>query len=127
MRDERAEAIATIKAALKKRSGKVWSVTGGKGTAWGWLTISAPPARCTWKYRLLPGHLNTCHEDWEAYDDGKPGGYISPAERKELADLLGLDRPIHDQGQLVSSMNWENYIDRANGHMPVQPDYESMD
>jgi hypothetical protein len=39
-----------IKVALKKRSGKDWSVTGGKGTAWGWINIDAPPARRTWQH-----------------------------------------------------------------------------
>ncbi len=124
---ERKEAIAAIKTALKRRSGKTWSVTGGTGTGWGWLTISAPPARCTWKYRLLPGHIDRSHKDWEAYDSGETGWYISPAERQELADLLGLDSPIHDQGQLVDSMNWENWIDRAEGRTPSRPDYRSMD
>src|SRR3712207_4334014 len=34
-----------IKAALVKRSGKQWSVPGGRGTAYGWIRISAPKAR----------------------------------------------------------------------------------
>lgn len=44
----RDETIKAIKAALKKRSGKDWSVTGGRGTAWGWIAITAPPKRRTW-------------------------------------------------------------------------------
>ena len=35
----RDEAIGRIKASLKARSGKAWSVRGGRGTAWGWITI----------------------------------------------------------------------------------------
>jgi hypothetical protein len=46
----RDQAIKRIKAALKRRSGKEWSVRGGKGTAYGWITIDAPPKRRTWKY-----------------------------------------------------------------------------
>lgn len=48
---DRNETIKAIKTALQKCSGKTWSVTGGRGTAWGWLTIDAPPARRTWHRR----------------------------------------------------------------------------
>jgi hypothetical protein len=41
--------IKRIRAALKKRSGKSWSVTGGRGTAYGWIEIDAPPRRRTWR------------------------------------------------------------------------------
>lgn len=51
----RDSAISTIRAALRRRSGKAWSVTGGRGTAWGWITIEAPPARRTWSHRLKAG------------------------------------------------------------------------
>lgn len=44
-------AIKAIRSALKARSGKAWSVRGGTGTAWGWITISAPPKR-TVDYRM---------------------------------------------------------------------------
>jgi hypothetical protein len=41
----RKKAIADIKAALKARSRKEWSVTGGRGTAYSYITISSPPRR----------------------------------------------------------------------------------
>lgn len=63
---DRNEAIARIRAALKKRSGKLWSVRGGSGTAWGWISISAPPARIV-DYRM------------------------TEADSEELKTLLGLD------------------------------------
>jgi hypothetical protein len=44
---DRDETIKQIKTALQRRSGKTWSVTGGRGTDWGWITITAPPKRCT--------------------------------------------------------------------------------
>jgi hypothetical protein len=47
---DRDEAIKRIRAALKRRSGKAWSVTGDRGTAWGWIKIDAPPARRTWRH-----------------------------------------------------------------------------
>lgn len=46
---DRNAVIARIKSALQRRSGKSWSVTGGRGTAWGWITIDAPPTRRTWR------------------------------------------------------------------------------
>ena len=42
---DRDEAITKIRTALKGRSDKRWSVRGGTGTAWGWITITAPPSR----------------------------------------------------------------------------------
>lgn len=39
---------------LKIRSGKAWSVRGGRGTGSGWITISAPPARRTDNHYTSP-------------------------------------------------------------------------
>lgn len=93
---ERDEAIKSIKASLKARSGKAWSVRGGRGTAWGWITISAPPARC-----------------------GK-FGYMTDADRGELAALLGLET-IHQQGEQIpaSGAYRREYADRAAGITPT--------
>lgn len=100
---DRDMAIKLIRDALKKRSGKVWSVTGGRGTAWGWLSIDAPPARRKYDF------------------EGNPGGhYMSPAERKELANLLDKD-VVHHQGESVpaSSNHYREYVDRARGLEPT--------
>lgn len=43
---DRDEAILRIRKALKARTGRAWSVKGGRGTSWGWITVTAPPARC---------------------------------------------------------------------------------
>lgn len=117
---ERNETIKAIKTALQRRSGKTWSVTGGRGTAWGWLKIDAPPARCTWKSRLKAGAVTNRPEDYEEYDTGQPGGYMSPAERLELAKLLGFERPAHFQGYSIAASNdyWQEYLDRAQGKPP---------
>lgn len=116
----RAAVIARIKSALKRRSGKAWSVTGGSGTAYGWLRIDVPPAQRTWKHRLRAGATTTNTEDYEDYDSGQPGGLMSPAARKELALLLGFDRPVHCQGVSIASSNdyYREYIDRAEGRAP---------
>ena len=91
----RDETIQTIKAALKERSGKTWSVTGGRGTAYGWIHIHVPPAK-----RL----------DF---------GSMSDADRAELGALLGVT--VHHQGVSIaaSSAYYREYIDRARGVTPA--------
>ena len=92
---DRDVAIAEIKAALKTRASFPVSVTGGKGTAWGWITIAATP---------------------RALVDGTMTG----AQCKELAELLGLDN-VHSQGELIpaSSGHYREYVDRACGRVPA--------
>lgn len=101
----REEAIKRIKVGLEKRSGKRWSVTGGRGTAWGWLRIDAPPSERTW----------TMQEDKTWIDTGEPRGDMSPSRREELGQLLGHDRPAHPQGESIPSGGsyWDEYIERA--------------
>lgn len=91
---ERNETIQRIRKALKARSGKTWSVTGGRGTSWGWITIEAPPRRMV-------------------------DGETSDTERRELAELLGLPN-VHCQGVSIpaSHDHWREYIDRAEGRTP---------
>lgn len=91
---DRDAVIATIRAELRRRSGKSWSVTGGRGTAWGWITIQAPPAR-------------------------RQGCYMTDADQAKLAALLGL-RNMGPQGVLVPDRkNYRvEYVDRASGRKP---------
>ena len=122
----RNEVIAEIRAALKRRSGKAWSVTGGRGTAYGWLTVTAPPARCTWSHRLKLGESGSKLPDvpgnYEEFDTARPGaGHISPAERAELSALLGLERVYADGWQVPSSNDhYAEALDRANGRPPAK-------
>jgi len=115
----RDEAIRLIRAALKRRSGKLWSVKGGRGTAWGWIEIDAPPARRTWHYV----------ETGEKAEDGLPvyrevhgpiGGHTGPDDRQELQQLLDLDHEPHFQGLSIaaSSDHYQEYVDRAEGRVP---------
>lgn len=119
----RDSAIAAIRTALKKRSGKAWSVTGGRGTAWGWLTIDAPPARRTWAHRPKDG-MGDCPppgaEYWEEHDTGTAGRSMGPADRAELAGLLAVPESQVNGGASIpaSSGHWLEYIDRANGIAP---------
>jgi hypothetical protein len=99
----RNEAITAIKTALKARSKKTWSVTGGRGTAYGWITIDVPPSR----------------RNFDA--DGNPGGfYMSAEDNAELKKLLGLSS-VHHQGVSIpaSNQHYAEYIARANGKKPA--------
>ena len=92
---DRNETIKIIRDALRRRSVRVWSVTGGRGTSWGWLNISAPPARRT------------------------PTGSMTPDDQAELARLLGMEN-VHHQGASIPASNdyYQEYVDRANGREP---------
>ena len=74
----RDEAICAIRAALRERTGQPWSVTGGRGTAWGWITINAPKKR-------RGAHSTLTDED-----------------RATLAEALDLGH-VHDQGVSIPS------------------------
>ena len=101
--DNRDTAVRAIREALKRRSGKYWSVTGGKGTAWGWIKISAPPGRCTGQWRLKPLCVVDRPENYEWYDSGQPGRSMTPADGSELGKLMGHDRPVSDYVSVAAS------------------------
>jgi hypothetical protein len=99
----RDEAVKLIRAGLRRRTGKAWSVTVGRGTTWGWITVESPPRRQT---------------DWH----GQPkvgGGAMSEAEAAELAAALGLPA-VHSQGLSIPEGpdNYREYVDRAEGRVP---------
>lgn len=117
---DRDEAVARIRKALRQRTGRTWSVTGGRGTAWGWITIDAPPARRTMHSRLKPMARSTSPTDYEMVDTGEPGGYMTPEDQKILGDALGLTDRAHHQGVSIpaSSAYYEEYVARAEGRTP---------
>jgi hypothetical protein len=108
---DRDEAIARIRTALKSRSGRAWSVKGGRGTAWGWIKISAPPARLVCG---RPGIGKACGPDCT---HGRY--YMADDDMTVLALLLGKDA-IHFQGESIpaSSDYRREYVDRAEGRAP---------
>lgn len=95
--DGRDETIRRIRAGLKARSGKAWSVRGGDGTAWGWIEISSPPRRCVGEY-----------------------GYMSLEDRAELSNLLGGAKIIDPRGISVPASNafYTEFTDLAEGRPP---------
>lgn len=117
---DRASVIRRISAALKARSGKAWSVTGGKGTAYGWLRIDAPPKARTWHHRPTEG-MEDVPGAYIEVEDGGAYGHTGPELRAELAQLLGLPS-VHHQGVSVPASNdhYREYIDRAEGRTPAK-------
>jgi hypothetical protein len=117
--NSRDDAIRRIREALKRRSGKAWSVTGGRGTAWGWIKVDAPPARQTWRWVLPDGQADVS-ANYRERDTGRQGGHTSPDERAELARLLGFD-VMYFRGASIpaSSAYYAEYTDRAEGRTPA--------
>ncbi len=91
----RDETIKAIRAALKSRSTTAWSVKGGRGTAWGWITIEVAPR-------------------------ARRNGYMTAAQRVELRRLLDLDRVVHIQGLEIPASHdyYDEYVARAEGRTP---------
>lgn len=117
---DRDEAIKAIRVALKRRTGVAWSVTGGRGTAWGWITITAPPKRRTAKWLKREGAPvgNGRASDYELVDTGVPQefGYVTPADLVTLGEALGLER-VHEQGvDIPAGTDYRiEYVARAEG------------
>jgi hypothetical protein len=135
---DRNPVLARIKAALKRRSGKVWSVTGGRGTAWGWLKIASPKARlgCA-RLHDFDYRTDECKNGCGSRRHGERtgidawhctahvctpncyGGEMTPEDRAELQALLGLD-DVHQQGVSIMASHdaYAEYVDRAEGREP---------
>ena len=113
--------IKTIRTNLRRRSGKDWSVKGGRGTAWGWIEIDAPPRRCTWTFVDVTGERDEFgnQRDEEVNDPSRRYGHMSPDDRKELARLLGLET-VHFQGvSIPASTDYRReYVARSAGETP---------
>jgi hypothetical protein len=92
---DRNDAIAQIKAAFKAR-GMKFSVTGGRGTAWGWISIDLLPA----DYKKLSPDERT-------------------AKLGELNDAIGKSGHHSSISIPSSSQYYREYIDRASGIEPT--------
>lgn len=89
---ERDDTILILRRELKRRSGKTWSVKGGRGTSWGWITISAPPARSA--------------DRW---------GTMTETDRQELSELLGERVSVQGASVPDSRAYRTEYVDRVRG------------
>lgn len=119
---DRDETIRAIRTALKRRSGKTWSVRGGRGTGWGWIRICAPRARLTGE-RVETGERDAAgRPTYEWTDTGEYTGGMTEADMRELGELLNLGRLAHHQGVSVPADNayYVEYIARAEGRSPAR-------
>lgn len=115
----RDECIKAIRRALKARSGKAWSVTGGRGTGYGWITITSPKARRTGRM-VVSGQDAYGNDEYELVDAGEaqPFGYLTPQDAAELGALLNLER-VHQGVSVASDNRWYvEFIARAEGRCP---------
>lgn len=116
----RDETIRAIRAALKRRSGKSWSVTGGRGTGYGWIHIDAPRRRRTGDMQPTGEKDEYGRDKYELVDTGQPQefGLITPQDQAELSELLGVG--VGRQGVSIadSSNHYREYIARAEGRTP---------
>lgn len=90
------EAVREIRAGLKARTGKTWSVRNGRGTGWGWLRVSSPPKRCD------------------------ELGRMPETEVAELAEALGIAPHLARNGvQVINTPDaYTEFVDRAWGREP---------
>jgi hypothetical protein len=119
----RDETIKAIRVALKRRTGRAWSVTGGKGTGWGWIHVTAPPRRRTGVHVKREGQKDRYgHDLYELVDSGVPQefGYMTPDDVETLRVALDLER-VHYQGVSIaaSSDHYAEYVARAEGLKPA--------
>lgn len=119
---DRDETIKAIRAALKRRTGITWSVTGGRGTAWGWIEIQSPPKRRTGVHVKNPdwqgGHGDPRDPEYILVDSGEAQqfGLMTPADLKTLGDALGLERVHHQGVSIPAGTDYRvEYINRAEG------------
>lgn len=134
---DRSEVTKFIKANLKKRTGRDWSVTGGRGTAWGWLRIEAP------KSRRVCHDPNPAHEPFAPVGDpardelpwverppaeGETAWYTSQEDRVVLAEALGIGlNQSSCQGVSISPDSWDFYMDRAENGPPPPAEPEEVE
>ena len=117
----RTETIKRIRAALKEKTGKTWSVTGGRGTGSGWIRVEAPPRRRV-KHETVgdPRDPEFLNRPWrERFREVPPTNgetvWNTPmAEAEELQRAFGLEENrAHNQGIQISPDDWEWYVERA--------------
>ena len=118
----RNDVIARIRRGLNNRSDRSWSVTGGRGTSYGWLQIDAPPQRRTFDHRPTDERGGDGLPVFELVDAGSDGYLMGRDDRIELARLLGFpdESAVPHQGVKVPSGHdyYAEFIDRAEGRPP---------
>ena len=116
--EDRDATIHELRKLLKERTGRAWSVTGGRGTAWGWIKIDAPPTRRTWGF-YLPEGMADIPENYRERDMRQPGRCMSPDDKAVLAKALAKEF-VHYQGESIAASREHRHeaLERAAG-LPV--------
>jgi hypothetical protein len=92
---DRDDAILRIRRGLRARTGRPWSVRGGRGTSWGWIRVTCPPARSS------------------------GFGVMGEEDREALAAALGLPSVPHQGVSVPADAAFRaEYVDRAEGRPP---------
>ena len=112
------EACRRIKAALRARSGRAWSVRRGRGTSACWVHIDAPPERRVW-HRLEDGLDERGFPRYRYVEDASRPGETGPVDRALLADLLGIDERFTCGGCSIVPSHVASYVSRAEGRGPT--------
>jgi hypothetical protein len=90
--------IKGLRAALKARTGLTWSVTGGRGTAWGWIRVSAPPKR-------MEGYLMS-QEDQEILSGAMDLGTYSLRQGYSIADQSDARLDVLQRANGLAPSGW---------------------
>ncbi len=123
---DRNETIKRIRTALRRRGSIAWSVTGGRGTSWGWLRIDAPPRLRTWQRVEISGSAVSYGDPvYRCANSYEVGHSMGPYLQAELRKLLGFgpEETCHySQGCSIAAGSdyYAEYIDRAEGRVPTK-------
>jgi len=125
---DRNEVVKRIKAALRRKTGRTWSVHGGRGTGWGWITVEAPKGRRV-SHKANPDCADPFNAPYDervieyVREDGR-NSYTSLADCIELAEAFGFDKPTHCQGISISPDGWERYAALVEADHSAEPEEE---
>ncbi len=118
---DRNQIMKEMKKRLELRSGMKWSVRGGKGTAYGWLHISAPPSRKKYRHidKVIGVNIRGREIYEEVFDEAAEYGSPGPVDRHILALLLNKDhRSNGDWGVPSSRAYYVEFLARCAGRIP---------
>jgi hypothetical protein len=125
----RNEATKRIRKALKEKTGRVWSVTGGRGTGYGWVRIQAAKKDRV-AHRQNPGYkgwmtisqcvMETGKPPWIEFvsDDKAENQYTSDADCELLTRIFQTPYKHHYQGLSIKPGATELYVQRVEAWEP---------
>ena len=122
----RAEVTKRIKTALFEKTGIRFSVTGSTGTAYNWITITAPKGRRV-KNILVSKGLDW-HDDVYEQVASPDGYYMSSADQEILKNALGIDYTYNmEQGLSFDYSDWGYWLEKAEKANPFEIETEEVE